>query len=264
MDSKAYIASGILELYVAGKLSADENLEVAKYAETYPEIKKEIEAIEASILQLSKIAAPKKAMDFGNIRERITEEQQPKVVPMPKSKLPWYAYAGWAASFVLLVGLLYVFSENTGLKSKIEVVESERFNLEEEIEKTRNSLTTSETLLNTLRDKDIRVVALGGQQVSPDAYAKVYWNNREQKVFIDAQGLPEPPEGKEYQVWSLTLDPLTPTSVGLLSNFKEEANGIFEMDNQNASEAFGITLEPAGGSEAPNLEQLYVLGTVSP
>jgi len=35
------------------------------------------------------------------------------------------------------------------------------------------------------------------------------------------------------------------------------------LKNINISEGFGITLEPAGGSETPTMEQLYALGTVS-
>ena len=34
------------------------------------------------------------------------------------------------------------------------------------------------------------------------------------------------------------------------------------LENANESEAFGITLEPEGGSETPTLEQLYTLGAV--
>ena len=66
-----------------------------------------------------------------------------------------------------------------------------------------------------------------------------------------------------YQVWSLTLDPLTPTSVGLLEDFIDDDNKVFAFVNPNESQAFGITLEPAGGSEFPTLEQLYVLGIIS-
>ena len=58
MNVKEYIASGVLELYVSGALSNEENFEVSKNAEKYPEILKEIKAIEASILALSKEAYP--------------------------------------------------------------------------------------------------------------------------------------------------------------------------------------------------------------
>ena len=65
MDTEKYIASGILELYVAGTLSEEENLDIARYAQEYPEIKREIEAIEAAILALTKAAAPKNTSNKG-------------------------------------------------------------------------------------------------------------------------------------------------------------------------------------------------------
>ncbi len=40
----------------------------------------------------------------------------------------------------------------------------------------------------------------------------------------------------------------------------EQANNL---QNTNESEAFGIRLEPAGGSESPTMEQLYTLGVVA-
>ena len=102
-----------------------------------------------------------------------------------------------------------------------------------------------------------------GQGTFADTYAKVYWDKTTERIFLDAQGLPEPPEGMVYQVWSLKLSPLTPTSLGTIDDFTTDTNKIFEIKNSNESEAFGITLEPAGGSATPTMEQLYTLGVVS-
>jgi hypothetical protein len=46
MNTREYIESGVLELYIFGKLSKSENEEVQVYANEYPEIKQEIESIE--------------------------------------------------------------------------------------------------------------------------------------------------------------------------------------------------------------------------
>ena len=74
---------------------------------------------------------------------------------------------------------------------------------------------------------------------------------------------PEPPEGKVYQIWSLKLSPtLTPTSIGLLEDFKGNNEKLFAVSGTSDAEAFGITLEPAGGSKSPTMEQLYTLGKV--
>jgi len=57
---------------------------------------------------------------------------------------------------------------------------------------------------------------------------------------------------------------LSPTSLGTIDNFTADANKIFSIENPNQSQAFGITLEPEGGSKSPTLDQLYTLGAVSP
>ncbi|TAI48518.1 anti-sigma factor [Flagellimonas allohymeniacidonis] len=262
MDTKAYIESGIIELYVAGQLTEKENLEVARYARMYPEIKKEILEVENTILAVSRSASPKSVPSFDAIRQKL-EGQEGKVIPMEKKSSSWKPYVGWAAAVVCALGIVYLYNQNEQLNSGMEVTNTEIEKLEQEIKEANESLEKSTQLLDQLRNKDVVVVQLGGQSVSPESFAKAYWNKEEGQLFIDAQGLPEPPEGMAYQVWSLTLDPLTPTSVGLLENFESNDNGVFTLVNSNASEAFGITLEPEGGSAAPNLEQLYVLGTVS-
>ncbi|MCK0191195.1 anti-sigma factor [Arenibacter sp. F20364] len=261
MDTKEYISSGILELYVAGTLSELENLEVYLNAEKYPEIKKEIEDIEASVLSLTKSVSTG-TKGFGDIQNRMARTGVAITEPI-KRKVSWTAYLGWAASLLFLAGLIWLYQKNDQLKLDLKVVTTENKVMEQQIADSQNSLEKTEDLLKTIRDKNITVVALGGQTASPTSYAKAYWNKQEKKVFIDAQGLPDPPDGFVYQVWSLKLDPLTPTSMGLLEDFVEDDNKVFALANPNESEAFGITLEPAGGSDSPNLEQLYTLGVAT-
>lgn len=261
MDVQEYIASGILELYVAGILSEKENLEIANHAKEYPEIQREIEAIEAAILELSKKASPGISYSFTTLMDKINANV--KVISLDKKRSPFIAYIGWAASVLLAIGLFWMYQENEQLKSDILVVEQQNDTLEQQIADTDSSLEKTKDLLNTIRDKNISVIPLGGQEVSPTSYAKVYWNKQDEKVFIDAKGLPEPPDGFVYQVWSLKLSPLTPTSMGLLENFETDENKVFALNNPNDSEAFGITLEPAGGSASPTMEQLYTLGVAA-
>lgn len=135
--------------------------------------------------------------------------------------------------------------------------------MEQQIANALEDAEKAKELLAVLRDKDVSRIPLQGQNAAPGAYATVYWNKEENRAYIDAKELPEPPRGKVYQVWSLKLEPLTPTSIGLLEDFMTDDNKIFTLENANQSEAFGITLEPEGGSETPSMDQLYVLGTVT-
>jgi hypothetical protein len=263
MDVEKYISSGILELYVAGLLSEKENLEVHRIALEHPVVKSEIEAIEAAVMAMAHTASPVAKIPFDAIEGRLQRPGETKVLPLKEKSGPWTSYLGWAASLLLAIGLFWMYGENQKLQAEKALVEQNNGTLEQQIADANLSLENTQNLLALLRDRNVKVVPLGGQEVSPTAYAKAYWNKQDQKLFIDAIGLPEPPDGMVYQVWSLKLNPLTPTSVGLLEDFAMDNNKVFALNNPNDSEAFGITLEPAGGSASPNLEQLYALGAVT-
>jgi len=120
-------------------------------------------------------------------------------------------------------------------------------------------------LMDIVRSKDFKAITLpGNPDVSPDAYVPVYYNKEDNMAYIDVKELPTPPEGKVYQAWSLIMDPLTANSIGLLGDFEDAENKFFKMENIPFPEAFGVTLEPEGGSENPKLSQLYTLGMVAP
>jgi len=264
MDINAYIDSGVLELYVAGTLSEKENAEVYAMMQKHPEILQEVLEIESAVVKLTAATSQQDTNRMLDaIKKALQFKDDNKVISIVKPKYNWLTYTGWAASIVLGAGLLWTINQNDGLKSDIQTVETQQSQLELQIEKSRDNLDEAETLIAVLRDDNITQVPLEGQGNFDGTYAKVYWDKDAERVFIDAQGLPDPPRGKVYQVWSLTLSPLTPTSLGTIDQFAMDKNKIFELNNPNQSEAFGITLEPAGGSLTPTMEQLYTLGVVS-
>ncbi|NCP58866.1 MAG: anti-sigma factor [Flavobacteriales bacterium] len=266
MDIKKYTDSGILELYVAGSLSEEESKEVHNLILKHPELAEEVSNIENAIVKLTASASPGILnSDFNTIKEQLhLSNDGPKLISInQKARSNWFAYTGWAAAILFASGFLWLTNQNNGLKNEITTVETRNNFLEFQIEKDNNSLVEAKTLMAVLRDNNILKIPLSGQTIYPEAYANVYWDKANNNIYLDVQGLPVAPEGKVYQVWSLTLNPLTPTSLGTLDNFNTDENKIFTIVNANASEAFGITLEPAGGSESPTLEQLYTLGTVS-
>ncbi|MFD2823984.1 anti-sigma factor domain-containing protein [Lacinutrix iliipiscaria] len=262
MNIKAYIESGTLELYVAGALSEKESQEVYNLTVKHPELLEEALKIEATIVKLTAATAPIDSQSlFNNILSQISTNNN--VRPLNQTKKHWFTYVSWAASIVFAAGLLWFANQNIQLKEQLRIADTDKELLETQIENSRNSLTEAKALISVLRDKDIITVPLDGQAISPEAYAKVYWDVKGNNIVLDVQGLPDPPKGKVYQVWSLTLNPLTPTSLGVIENFTTDENKLFTIANTNASEAFGITLEPDGGSESPTLEQLYTLGAVA-
>jgi anti-sigma-K factor RskA len=262
MERRDYIESGILELYVYGLLTEKENEEIAEMARSHQDVEDEIVSIEKAIVNLSTSFSPYLSHEnFEKIREKL-ELKHTKVVTLER-RTNWAAYTGWAAAVLLMAGGAILYMKLNQSNMQIVNIESEKTKLKENVLELQTKNQHTETVLNMIRDTKNTVVTLGGQTASPDAFAKIYWNKETQAVYVDAAGLPQPPEGMVYQVWSLQLKPqLTPTSIGLLENFTADNLKIFNVSNTVDADAFGITLEPAGGSPSPTMDQLYTLGKV--
>ena len=263
MNPKEIIESGKLEMYVCGALPPDEALEVEEAIETYPEVKREAELIEESLLHLAETVSPTlQAMTWSNILNAI---KNGKNVDNTKVRgLNLSAITGWAAAILFMGGIMWMLKKTNDLNNSLKVTTTENIVLKEGKTTVENQLTETSEILEVLRSKDYQAYTLpGNQAVAPQAFAKVYFNKKDNVAYIDTNGLPAPPRGKVYQVWSLKMEPLTPTSVGLISLENQTSEGIYKFVNFPDPEAFGITLEPEGGSETPTLSQLYILGTIS-
>ncbi|MFP9100748.1 anti-sigma factor domain-containing protein [Flavobacterium sp. RHBU_24] len=260
MEMEEYIASGTLEFYVYGLLSEQENLEVDALAKKHNEVAAEILAIEKTVINLSyAVAPPLSAENFERIREKLIEKHGGVVQLQPKRSLS--GYIGWAAAVVLMMGLgiqSYKYNQAT---EQVQSATAQRSKFEQLVADANKKNAEHEAALAIVRDVQNTTVKLAGQAVAPQAYATVYLNKAKGEIYVDVAGLPKAPAGKVYQIWALKLEPLTPTSIGLVDD-NEANSGVFKMDNYMGAQAFGITLEPAGGSKTPTMEQLYTLGKV--
>jgi len=264
MSTSEYIETGILELYVFGRLTDAENEEVRAMAKQHPEVQAEIEAIEKAIINLSYSLAPYLSTEnYERIREQLIERYSSEdgVIAMPQRKSSIMPYIGWAAAVVLLFGFMFQYYRYNEVVEEKQIVTTQSSKYQQLLASVQAKNTENEKALAIVTDVNTITVKLEGQEAAPNAYAKVYHNPQTKKVYVDATGLPDPPKGYVYQVWALKLNPLTPTSVGLIGAPHSGA-GIHNVDYFEAAEGFGITLEPEGGSPTPTLEQLYTLGKV--
>ncbi|NJB81417.1 anti-sigma factor [Wenyingzhuangia aestuarii] len=257
-----YIESGILELYVAGTLNREDSYEVYANIQKYPELKEHVKNIEHTVIKIAELSKKEslKSYPFTRLMHAVTKKQT-NVVPI---KL--YSYMGWAASIALTVGIISLYTNSNNLKENLtkqiannELLDEQRARLQGDVIAKNIDLTTRDEVIAFLSSSETIKVNLAGQTVAPESYANVYWGPKTNEMYVDLKGLPPAPQGKVYQLWSLTLNPLTPTSLGTMDAYNK-GDRYIKVSNPNKSEAFGITLEPAGGSESPTLEQLYTLG----
>lgn len=135
MNVKEYIASGILELYVYGALPEDESAEVTKMIKKYPEVRAEVEEIENALIRLSSAAAPGNTNSMmPPLNKRIVTEERIH----RKDRKNWAAYMGWAASLIFLVGLFFVYYQNTELRKSLQALEAENAQIETQIADARD------------------------------------------------------------------------------------------------------------------------------
>ncbi len=260
MKNEQYIESGILELYVCGLLTPEENQEIYKLAQNNPEIQDEILTIEKSLIALSSSFSPlNPAENYERIKEKIKVKQ--KFTKEKKTKKTHFIYNfGWFVSALLLIFVFHFYNLAVQNQKLIKLEQEKSIKIKKELLVSKEKNKEILNCLRIIRSKYQKVINLVGQPIAPNTHAKVYWNKSTQEVFIDASGLPIPPAGMVYQVWSFKLNPLRPTNIGLLNNFQENELRLFGVKSIIDAETFGITLEPAGGSLHPNIAELYVLG----
>ena len=151
---------------------------------------------------LYSIAKKDNTYSFNDIKNNL-KVNTPKVIPISKPKTNWSQYSGWAATVVVGSMLIWSVTQNNSLKEQIA---TEKEQLEEQIDKASNSLAEAEKLITIFRDKDIISVPLAGQKVSPNSYAKVYWDKKTKSIYLDAKGLPKPTKYRFNAIW---WDPLS-------------------------------------------------------
>ena len=216
--TEEYISSGILEQFVLGELSADEAREVLSMAERYPEVHREIELIEDTLLGIAqKMAKTPPPQLFDRIEAEIhgnelvsqiqtypdkdknkdVEEDKDEVIEKKSKKIHYWQY-GVAATFTLKVAFMAVAAsfwmrwQNT--ESKLNDMQ-ERYN-----QLSQDSRQLTQTLM-TISDPAVQTVVLQGQATNSDHRVLTYWNEDTRELLINTGSLPPNSSDHAYQLW---------------------------------------------------------------
>lgn len=83
---------------------------------------------------------------------------------------------------------------------------------------------------------------------------QVVWSAERDRVAVIANGLPDPGPGRVYELWAIVDD--TPVPAGLFEPTDGSLRAATEIDDVEAV-AWGVTVEPSGGSDAPTTPTLF-------
>ena len=276
-EGKAYIESGILELYVLGQLSVQEQSEVQNMASTLPEVKQEMEAIEIAMEHYAVQNAVKPTFGLENkIFERIglsatSPQQEAKIIPLNADINSGYqakirglrlALVACVALLVVSVAALYSAHSDLGIaREQIASLSSDR----EKFTSTVNYMKENNADLNKLvamaDDPNWKTIKLAGQK-NPNDNMVVYWHPKEQHVMVNTtkMALPVNDKAHQYQLWALVNG--KPVDLGVFDVNPDTAHILVNMKEIGTAQAFAVTLEQRGGSPTPTMEQMMVMGGV--
>ncbi|MDV6011399.1 anti-sigma factor [Haloechinothrix sp. LS1_15] len=159
------------------------------------------------------------------------------IVPLRGRKWPLRVATGLAAASI--AGLLAL-----GTHSML---------LDQELTETRQALERSEHAYGELTEVLTAPDADAVHHDAEDAAVTVIVSESRGKLAVIPHGMSEPPGDDIYQVWFIEGD--TPTSAGLLA----EPDRPLVTDADHPADVLGITVEPAGGSDAPTSEPIMVV-----
>jgi len=276
---KEYIESGILELYVLGDLSPEEKLQVEAMAAENTTVREEISEIERSMEFYAEEHAvePSEALrgkvlnslltNLGDDRtftkprkhndEEKYEEEEDNVIPLPTRQNGFFKYAFAACLMLLLVsiyGLINLYSKLQDTNTQLTAMQLDR-------QKIANQVNVRDNELDMYRDPSFKVFKLNGTAKTPAAALTLAWSPAKQKVVLDMKSmkLPEHDKQHQYQLWALVGG--KPVDLGVFDTLGEaDTTSVKEMKSIAQADAFAVTLEPAGGSVNPTLDQMVVMG----
>jgi anti-sigma-K factor RskA len=269
-EVKAYIESGILELYVLGDVTPKERAEVEAMASKHPAIKAELDEIERSL----ELYAEHNAVEPPeNLRERtlnslVTNLSDDRIFTKHKDHVPdnvipfetpkasnFYKYAFAASVALLIVSIGALISVYRDLQQSTNLVAA----LQSQNQHFASATKLMDKELSVLRDPSFKMLKLQGTAKSPSSALMVAWSPAKKAVMIDMANARMPANDKDhqYQLWALVGG--KPVDLGVF-DADTTSTGMKEMKSTALADAFAVTLEPRGGSASPTMSEMMVLG----
>ncbi|MEJ6980949.1 anti-sigma factor [Pedobacter sp. P351] len=270
-DLKAYIESGILELYVLGDLTESERLEVELMLEKHPELRAELLEIEKALEKYAEAHSqnPPDQMraQILNILDTRDRQDESIVVPIDtySNKNTFYKFAFAASVALLLLSLIVLINLYSQLKesnNQIAVLRQSNQKFSNHISYVEDQLKVANKSLQIFHNPDeYKIVKLKGTPNAPTASLMIAFNPENEEVMIDMASLKMPTNDTEhqYQLWAMVNG--NPVDLGVF-DAKGDTSGMIKMRSLKNAQAFAVTLEPKGGSINPTMDQMMVMGAV--
>lgn len=270
MNVQDYILSGIVESYVLGLSSPEENAEFERMCAAHHEVLAARNAFEIqmeNVLQEQKMEPPRELKsrifsEIGRDKSPITQSPPGKPSLVPRTGFARYVAA---ASLILLAGSVLLNFYLLGQYKKTIARNEELIAAQTQVANNNKVLQTKmhnyEDAISLMQNPLMAVVKMPGvpKSPAPSSLATIYWNTQSKDVYLLINKLPVPIADKQYQLWAIVDG--KPVDAGVFD--MAEGISFVKLKNIPKAEAFAITLEKKGGSSTPDMDAMYVMGKVT-
>ena len=273
MDIKDYIENGIIESYVLGLSTPEENREVEGMSVQYPEIKQAIldfEVLFEKQVNDNLIQPPASVKsnllnildkDFAVADVPVKSLPQQNIEAATVRKMNYSNYVAAAAVILLIVSTslnFYFYSNFKKSTDKYEALLTERNTLQANNASYKTELNDMQKSFDIIKSPYVQSIAMNSVKPDEQNHATIYWDKRTKEVYLLANNMNKVPEGKQYQLWAIVDG--KPVDAGMVGF---DCNGLCKMKVIPNAQAFAVTVEKEGGSPTPTLSTMVVMGKTS-
>lgn len=254
MNMEEYISSGIIEQYVLGMCSNEEKSELELLRKEYPLLQKAITDFELSFEQkmITNSVMPSAETDSKILAQFFLNNEAP-VISINKNTIKSYGWLkGIAAAAIVFLGVSGAFNYLLYTKNK------EQKEALSAVKDLPVSLPVSN--YNILKDPSITPIAMYGVGYHAICRCTMFWDKKTKKMYMMIHHLPQSSDTKDYQLWAMVDG--KPISIGIVNDTIRDR--FIEMPNvPEGAVAFTVTLEKAGGTTTPTIDEAYLHGKIS-
>lgn len=277
MDIQSYISSGVIEAYVMG-LATEEEIQILQCVQKHnAEVRQAVLDAELALEGLAtQQAVPPpahlKAAIWSALQEDVSEQKESETetqvtsgnttafipatpeVTANHNKQNFFRPLAIAASLLLLVslsGLVYLMREQNEMKTALAAAQKEQLG-------TKLAYNQLQQKWDMSSNPEMKTVMLKGVEKHPGMKAMVYVDNKTKQTYLSLENLPPAPKDKQYQLWAIVDG--KPVDAGMYN--EQSGEMVQKMYIIEHAQAFAITLEKAGGSPTPTMEEMYVMGEI--
>ena len=297
MKAEDYISSGLLEAYVLGSLPLQEMEQVAGAMCRFPEVKQEVAAIEALLIQAEEkdAMAPPEGMEDKiwaaiqnaveskdtnlGLQHQVVDVTEPgiqgpvkvegigsgvtsRTIPLSQPKTissNWARAAVWVALLGSVLANIIFWNGKHSDQQELAGLQQKVNQMQGDQVKLAANLKRFQQEAEMTAEPGVQPVPMLSTQPGHAMAATIYWKKSEHTAYVSVQKLPPPPDGMQYQLWAIAGG--KPVSIGMLDNEVAINGGMQKVPEAVMDgQAFAVSLEKAGGNASPTADKIFLVG----